>query len=80
MYKKFAEEFGVSLEKAKKMMVRVMDLITEKAIADGNCRCGKNHYFKRVDKAARNFFNVRTKQLATTEPASFVVYRKKVAG
>lgn len=81
MIKKFAEEFGVTLEKARKMVSRLMDLVVEEASGKtGRCFVGRNHFFKRVDKAARNFFNVRTKQLDTTEPASYIVYRKKIAG
>ncbi len=80
MFKKFAAEFGVSQDTARKMVNRVMDLVVEEASGKtGRCFVGRNHFFKRVDKPARNFFNVHTKQLDTTKPTSFIVYRKKIA-
>lgn len=78
MLDKFAEEFGVSLKKAKQMVERALDMIFEEVKEKGKCFCGRKHYFKRVDKPARRFFNVQTKQLDTTEPTSYVMYRKQV--
>lgn len=78
MYEKLAEEFGLSQKKAREITARVLDLAVETAKEEGRVFCGRGNYFKRVDRQPRNYRNPRTGEIGTTEPVSYVVFRRKV--
>lgn len=78
MFKKIAEKFGVTVKTAEEMVKYAMDLILDETADKGKCWVGRNHYFKKIDRKARPFHNIRTGQMDMTQPASYVVYKKQL--
>lgn len=79
MFKKIAEEFDISVKKAKEMAIFIMDTIDKEVAEKGKLFVGRNHYFKVVKRAPRKFHNMQTKQIELTKGSTSIVYKQSIA-